>query len=88
MGRSCFRISAMNWGEWSACVRWCLSPSAAIVTQLVTRSPESLWLTVSAPLIIMACRLSVARGRGRMTYQRSQLTELVPRTVIDRACNL
>jgi hypothetical protein len=26
--------------EWSACVRWCLSPSAAIVTQLVTQSPR------------------------------------------------
>jgi hypothetical protein len=38
----------MTCGEWSARVRWCLWPSAAIVTQLVTRPPESSWLTVSA----------------------------------------
>ena len=29
---SCFRISPMTWCEWCARVRWCLSPSAAIVT--------------------------------------------------------
>jgi len=65
-GRPCFRISAMSCYEWSAGVRWCLSPSAAIVTQLVTRSPESSWLTVSArcsswhlarlwPGVVVAC---------------------------------
>jgi hypothetical protein len=37
--RSCFRISRMSCGEPSASVRWYLSPSTAIVTQLVTQSP-------------------------------------------------
>lgn len=41
--RLCFRILTMTCCKWSARIRWCLSPSAAIVTQLVTRSPESSW---------------------------------------------
>ncbi len=49
-GRAYFRISAMTCGEWSARVRWRPSPSAAIVTQFVTRSPESSWPTVGARL--------------------------------------
>lgn len=40
--RSCFRISALTCCEWSTHVRWCLSPSAAIVTQLVTRPPVNM----------------------------------------------
>jgi hypothetical protein len=48
VGRACFRILTMTCGEWSARVRWCLPTSAAIVTQLVTRSSESSCLTVSA----------------------------------------
>jgi hypothetical protein len=35
--RLCFRISAMTCYKWSARIRWRLWPSAAIVTQLVTR---------------------------------------------------
>ena len=35
--RSCFRIQAVSCYLWSALVRWCPSPSGAIVTQLVAR---------------------------------------------------
>jgi hypothetical protein len=35
--RSCFRIFTVSCRMWSAFVRWHPSPSAAIVTQLVTR---------------------------------------------------
>jgi hypothetical protein len=37
MGRSCFRILVLSCCAWSTLVHWCPSPSAAIVTQLVTR---------------------------------------------------
>ena len=37
VGYVCSRISAMACGEWSGRVRWCLSPSPVIVTQLVTQ---------------------------------------------------
>jgi hypothetical protein len=36
--RSCFHIFALSCCMWSTLVRWCPSPSAAIVAQLVTRS--------------------------------------------------
>jgi hypothetical protein len=44
--RSCFRISVLSCCEWSTRVRWRPSLSAAIVTQLVTRSPLLLLVLV------------------------------------------
>ena len=36
--RSCFRIFVLSCWAWSVLVRWCPSPSAAVVTQLVTQA--------------------------------------------------
>ena len=60
IGRSCFRISAMTCREWSACVRWRLSPSAAIVTQLVTALGD----LASHSLHIISKRLSCRSGKA------------------------
>jgi hypothetical protein len=73
--RSCFRILTLNFYVRSTLVRWCPSPSAAIVTQLVTRLRPgfdlAFWMQTTGTTLLAAERCSLARVRMPAQDSRS-----------------